>query len=493
MLVTVDQLRADYLDRFAPQLRGGLARLAAGGAYFRDAYHDHAIPETAPGHATLLSGRFPRSTGILANEIGVDDPEAPLLGSESGGGASPRRFRGTTLADWLHARDSRSRAVGISAKARSAILPLGRARGEAYWYADGAFTTSTYYASALPDWVRRFNAQDLGRRSAGWEWTTLLPPSEYPEPDSVALESLGRDVAFPHRLPADSARAALLVAQTPRMDEILLSMALEAVRARRLGAGPQTDLLSVSLSATDPIGHLYGPDSREMHDQVLRVDRALGAFLDTLYRLRDSSRVLVVLASDHGVARVPELAARDSVSPTPRRVAMDDAFYGAREHLRAVGVSERAVDGFLGLVVLDRRALAKGGVNADALRELVARDARRTPGILRADYPRDLAAADQRADSIARRWTHQLPAGSPVELVLTLAPNSVWWSDNVASHHTPFAYDTHVPLIFYGPAFRPGRYAGFVRTVDLAPTLAAALGVRPSERLDGVALRQALR
>ena len=131
VLVTVDQLRADYLDRFAPQLRGGLARLAAGGAYFREAHHDHAIPETAPGHATLLSGRFPGSTGIIANEVGVDDPGAPLVGGRTGDGASPRRFRGTTLADWLRERDSRSRAVGISAKARSAILPLGRARGEA--------------------------------------------------------------------------------------------------------------------------------------------------------------------------------------------------------------------------------------------------------------------------------------------------------------------------------------------------------------------------
>jgi predicted AlkP superfamily pyrophosphatase or phosphodiesterase len=489
----VDQFRADYLDRFAPQLRGGLARLVTGGANFVDAYHDHAIPETAPGHATLLSGRFPRSTGIIANEVGVDDPGAPLVGGAAGDGASPRRFRGTTLADWLRARDSRSRAVGISSKARSAILPLGRARGEAFWYAGGTFTTSTYYSDTLPEWVRRFNARDLGRRAAGWEWSTLLPASEYPEADSVPFESLGRDVTFPHRLPGDSALAALLVAQTPRMDEILLSMGLEAVRALRLGAGPQTDLLSVSLSTTDAIGHLYGPDSREMHDQVLRVDRALGAFLDTLYRLRDSSRVVVVLTSDHGVASVPELAARRGVAPAPMRVAMEDVLHGARQRLRAAGVNERAVDGFLGLVLIDRNALAKAGLDVGAVRDLVARDARGFPGILRADRPRDLAAANQRADSIARRWSHQLPTGTAVELVLTLAPNNVWWSDNVASHHTPFAYDTHVPLIFYGPAFTPGRYPGFVRTVDLAPTLAAALGLRPSERLDGVALRRALR
>jgi hypothetical protein len=132
-------------------------------------------------------------------------------------------------------------------------------------------------------------------------------------------------------------------------------------------------------------------------------------------------------------------------------------------------------------------------VNADSLRELIAATARRTPGILRADRLADMAAADPKRDSVARRWANQIPAGSAVELVLTLAPYHVWWSDNVASHQTPHSYDTHVPLIFFGPPFRAGRYAEPVRTVDLAPTLAAALGVRPSETLDGVVLRRALR
>ncbi|MFL5580810.1 MAG: alkaline phosphatase family protein [Gemmatimonadaceae bacterium] len=491
VMVTIDQFRADYLERFGPQLTGGLARLVSGGAYFRQAYHDHAITETAPGHATLLSGRFPRSTGIIANELGVDDPQSPLVGG-AGVGASPRRFRGSGLADWLHDRDRRSRAVGISAKARSAILPLGRLRGEAYWYVGGSFVTSAYYADTLPDWVRRFNARDLPRRAAGTEWTLLLPPSSYPEPDSVPLEALGQDVVFPHRTPRDSTQAALYVTRTPRMDEILLALALEAVRARSLGAGPQTDLLAVSLTTTDPIGHLYGPDSREVHDQVLRLDRALGTFLDSLFRLRDPARVLVVLSSDHGVAPLPELSARRGVTPVPMRVEMSDVFYNARQKLRAAGGDPDAIDGFLGLVLMNRKVIEKVGLSPDSLRELVAHDARKTSGILRADRPRDLTRAAA-SDSVARRWTHQLPSDTGVELVLTLAPYNIWWSDNVASHQTPFGYDTHVPLIFYGPAFRAGRYDEFVRTVDLAPTLAAALGLKPSEKLDGVVLRHALR
>ncbi|HMI55265.1 MAG TPA: alkaline phosphatase family protein, partial [Gemmatimonadaceae bacterium] len=145
VLITVDQLRDDYLDRFAPQLRGGLARLARGGAWFTNAHHDHAITETAPGHATLLSGRFPRSTGITANRVGVDDNSAPLLIAPKGPGASPRRFQGTTLVDWLRAKDSRSRALSVSMKDRGAILPVGRSRAEVYWYyPDGEFTTSKY-------------------------------------------------------------------------------------------------------------------------------------------------------------------------------------------------------------------------------------------------------------------------------------------------------------------------------------------------------------
>src|SRR5437764_1456960 len=192
VLVTIDQFRADYLDRFGPQMTGGIARMMRDGARFTDAHQDHAITETAPGHATLLSGRFPRSTGIMMNSIGVADDSKPLLGGSYGVGASPRRFKGTTLADWLHTADPRSRALSVSMKDRAAILPIGTSKSEVYWYSpDGMFSTSSYYRDSLPAWVGAFNERHLPQSYAGKHWTLLLADSAYHEADSVPAESNG--------------------------------------------------------------------------------------------------------------------------------------------------------------------------------------------------------------------------------------------------------------------------------------------------------------
>lgn len=491
VLVTVDQLRADYLDRFAPRLQGGLARLAAGGARFTNAHHDHAIPETAPGHATLLSGRFPRGTGIVFNDAGVDDPASPLLDGAPGSGASPARFRGTTLVDWMRARDRRTRALSVSGKDRSAILPFGRAKEHVYWYAaDGRFTTSRYYRDALPEWVTRFNARRLPHARAGQAWTLLHPDGDYLAPDSVSIEGAGHDVVFPHVAPTDTALAVRWVTRTPWIDEIVLALALHGVRELSLGTGPQPDLLNVSLSATDAIGHAYGPDSREIEDQVLRLDQALGAFLDSLFRLRDSTRVAIVLTADHGVTSIPEIqAGRD---PPPMRVDLAPLTEIVRAGLQRAGADTNAFALFDGLVVLDRAALARARVNVDSLLTVVDTFARGMPGVLRVDRFRDLLAADHARDPVARRWSHQFPPTVPIELVITLAPGNVWWTSNVAVHLSPHDADTHVPLLFHGPAFRRGTHAEFVRSVDIAPTLAALLGLRPAEPLDGVVLKAAL-
>ena len=143
VLITIDQMRGDYLERFGPQLTGGLGRLMRGGAWYTNAHHDHAITETAPGHATLLSGRFPRSTGIMANRAGVDDDDAPLIAGGVGGGASPKRFVGTTLTDWLRSSDDKSRTFSVSTKDRGAILPAGRTKSDVYWYSPDGRCDST--------------------------------------------------------------------------------------------------------------------------------------------------------------------------------------------------------------------------------------------------------------------------------------------------------------------------------------------------------------
>lgn len=491
VLITLDQFRGDYLERFGPQLTGGLARLTRGGAWFTNAHQDHAITETAPGHSTLLSGRFPRSTGIMANRVGVEDPNAPLIGLPNETGASPRRFHGSTLVDWLHARDSHSRALSVSMKDRGAILPIGRSNQQVYWYEpEGVFTTSRYYTDALPEWVARFNGRHMPQKYAGHSWTLLLPDSAYHEPDDVGVEAGGNGFVFPHPLPADSAQAASLVRVTPWMDELVLALALDGVNAMSLGAGPSTDVLAVSLSATDVIGHRFGPDSREMHDQVLRVDRALGVFLDSLFRLRDSSRVAVVLAADHGVGTIPELVS-DSVPP-PTRVSLDAVVIDVMRKLQALHIRPDAFDLDQQVVVLDRGELRQHHVNVDSLLAAFAVAARKQPGVRRVDRLEDLWHGDTVHDAIARRWTHQFPSDSPVELVVTLSPFSTW-GGNTASHGSPYDYDSHIPLIFYGAAFKSGRNAAFVRSVDIAPTLADLVGVPPTQPLDGVVLKSAFK
>jgi predicted AlkP superfamily pyrophosphatase or phosphodiesterase len=486
-------MRADYLERFGPQLTGGLARLTRGGAVFTNAFHDHAITETAPGHSVMLSGRFPRSTGIVTNTLGVPDASAPLVGG-GGPGASPARFNGTTLFDWMRGADGRARALSVSRKDRGAILPVGRARESVFWYAsDGRFTTSSYYSDSLPDWVKTFNARRIPMRYAGATWSLLLPEASYQEPDSVEIETIGgRDITFPHQFPADSLRAAQYLIAFPPMDSLTAQFALAGLEAMKLGTGPQTDLLSVSFSTTDAVGHRYGPDSREIHDQILRLDRYLGTFIDSLYKLRDSSKIVFALTSDHGVSPFPELrAAREQVMW--QRVDINEGFAPIVAGLRKAGFDTLPIGYEEGIVFVDRRALERKKVKPDSLIGEIAKALRKLDGVQRVDTVKKLAAKDTTRDYVARRWLHMLPTNLPAELVVTVAPYANYESVNQASHGSPHDYDAHVPVIFYGPPFTPGKFADRALVADIAPTLASVLGLKPSERLDGRVLSQALK
>ena len=344
--------------------------------------------------------------------------------------------------------------------------------------------------------MNAFNARHMSQGYAGTSWSLLRPDSAYRERDSVTAEGGGRDIVFPHALPVDSQQAASLVRVTPFMDDITLAFALHGLVTLGVGddrrASGRTDLLAVSLSATDVIGHRFGPDSREIHDQVLRVDRALGVFLDSLYKLRDSSRVVVAFTSDHGVGTIPELAAAMNPPPASRaqRVSLYELLPAIRAMLRAAKVDTAAIDVDEQIVVLNRTAFRGSKLDPDLVLESFAAAARNVPGVLRVDRLRALSA-DSARDPIARKWLHQFPQGLNIELVVTLTPFSTW-DGNVASHGSPHPYDTHVPLVLAGAGVARGVYREFVRTVDLAPTLAALAGVKPSERLDGVILRDAI-
>ena len=483
VMLTVDQLRPDYLERFKGDLTRGFPRLLNRGAYFTHAHHDHAITETAPGHATLLTGRFPRSTGITRNIAGANTPQSPLLVGK-GAGAAPFRLRGTTLFDWLRRVQPTARALSVSAKDRSAILPVGREKEDVYWFTDdGYFTTSNWYRAAMPAWAAAFNATEPTRAYAGTTWD-LSPGVTFTEPDSVPLERGGRGFTYPHRFTTNLDSIGLAVRYSPMVDELTAQFAWRGFRELDLGRGPGMDLLAVSFSATDYVGHTYGPESREVHDNMVRLDRVLGMFLDSLFAVRDSTRIVFALSADHGVQKIPEL--HGGV-----RVVMRPAMVAARALVRRFGGDTTAIDFESGGFFIEKDALA-GGLSARMLTDSFMVAARKVNGVMRVERYDALVRLDTLTDAIARRWVHMFPADLAPTAVVTLRPGSIY-AGNVATHGTPHDEDSHVPLLFVGAAFAPGRHDGFVRTVDLAATLAHALGIRPTERLDGRVLEDAFR
>jgi arylsulfatase A-like enzyme len=487
VLVAVDQLRPDYISTWSSQLTGGLLRFWTQGAFFTNAFQDHANTETAPGHAAMLSGRFPYSTGISANTVGVNTSDAPLIDSPDTG-ASPFRFRGTTLADWMKARDPRTRVLSVSRKDRSAILPVAPSHDHTViWYSPktARFTTSSWYGTTVPEWVRAFNAERPVLRLAGASWN-LLP-----------------NVFFPHVIPTDSARISTPVVESPWMDSLTLALALRGVRAMELGAvANRVDLVSVSLSSMDAIGHRWGTDSRELHDQVLRVDRYLGAFLDSLSALRGRDRVIVVLTADHGATPIPEVTSRFAGNSAPGRVgtaAFRPALAAARATLRAAGADTTALKWDDLTLYLDRTRLRGIAIDSSALTAAFMASVRAIPGVLRADALPELARADTTSDAIARRWLRMFrPGVDPfpgvsVLTVVTLQPYYFYGSSMQTGHGSPHDADAHVPVAFLGAPFARGRFDNKVNVVDIAPTLAALLGVTPLERLDGRVLKEVFR
>ncbi len=494
VVLTVDQLAPMYLERWRGQLTGGFARLLNEGAVFTRAYHDHAITETAPGHAAILSGRFPYSTGITANLAGVNTEPSPLLGAPEVG-ANPARFQGTTLVDWMKAADPALRVLSVSRKDRGAILPVGRGKYPVFWYAQsaGRFTTSTWYADTLPAWVRAFNAEEPAMRYAGRAWDLLLPDSAYAEPDTVPAESIGEGFVFPYRMPGDTLRARNLLISFPFMDELTLDFAWRGVRAMQLGQRDRPDLLAVSLSTTDAVGHRWGPESREMHDHILRLDRALGAFLDSLTALVGAERLAVVLTSDHGIGPSPDVRSVHQDNTRARRVMIEEFEAAVMTAARTAADRKFPLDAldFDGFTLTVNRSLLDRRRDPDirAIAQVFARAARGVRGVQRVDVLEDLTRADTTRDAIARRWLHMFRPGGDVAAVVTLEPFHIFGRSNMATHGSPHDYDAHVPLIFWGGAFRAMRDETVVRVVDIAPTLAAVLGVRVGERVDGRPLR----
>jgi predicted AlkP superfamily pyrophosphatase or phosphodiesterase len=490
VMIVVDQMHPEYFTRFHDDLTGGLRRLYDHGAVFLHGMQDHAMTLTAPGHSTVLSGRSPASTNIVSNSRGVPDPVSPIIGAPKAAGASPAKFRGTALYDWMLARDSNTVALSVSRKDRGAILPIGRARTNVFWYAyNGTFSTSTWYGDSLPSWLTAWNARRGVMKLAGTSWMLALPAARYTEPDTFAFENRGKDTHFPHLLPTDSAQLAGDITDTPFMDSLTLDLALEGTRQLKLGTRRSPDLLVVSLSATDAVGHAWGPDSREMHDQIIRLDRALGWFLDSLGTMVPSRRTIVALTADHGGGSITEYA-RKVRHETAGNAVMSKLLPDWRGAVRALEQrwhTDFAIADESGLIAANVAAMRARGIDVDSLSAALARALSARPEVARVFTPATLAAGSD-TDLVVHRWRRQLPADFGWLAAVVLKPGYVWSSSGMATHGTPSEADATVPIVFMGPRIEPHHYDRAIRTTSIGPTLARLVGVAPTEPVDGPVL-----
>ena len=468
VVIAVDQFRYDYLLRFAPQYEHGLRRLLDRGAVFTNAFLDHYPTVTASGHATILTGATPAVHGIVGNswydrETGrmvtsVSDPNVRLLGAE-GSGASPWRLQTDGVGDKLKARPG-AKVIGISIKDRAAILTAGRSADAAYWYhpATGRFVSSTWYMERLPDWVAKFNSSGAADRWLGKAWI----PAGAEQPSVRLPREPGRDYYG-------------LLRRTPYANELVREFAEQAVRAEKLGEDAVTDLLAVSFSANDYVGHRWGPDSPEVRDISIATDRTLGRFLDFLDAEIGLARVLVVFTADHGVAPVPEQR-RAQKRPGGRIPEERIAEAVERRLTERYGEGKWVVGHSGPLPYLNHRLIAEKGLDLDEVRAEAARAARNVPHVSRVYTYGDLAAAGAGADAIERRLLNGFHRVRGADLFVVAEPFWIF-GGNAATHGSPHAYDAHIPLILMGPGIRPGRYREPCVLNDLAPTLAALLEV----------------
>jgi predicted AlkP superfamily pyrophosphatase or phosphodiesterase len=505
LLIAVDQMRPDYLERFDAQLTGGLRHLLDEGAVFVNTRQGHAITSTAPGHAAMLSGRYPRTHGIVDNgwydhalgreERAASDPAYRHVGLEApddGPAGAPTQFRGSSLVGWLKQRDPRSLSVSISRKARSAVLSTPEGEHVYWWHAGGPrFVTSTYYRDELPDWVAAFNDSGWLSAYAGGAWELLEPEDAYTgsRPDDYPAERGARGFGnvFPHPLPQELPALAGRIQSTPYMDQATLDLGRAAITALGLGQDEVTDVLALGLSSTDSIGHAFGPFSREVHDQVLRLDRMLGEFFAFVDETVGLDRMIIALTSDHGVVPLPEYSRE--LGEDAERVRMREILDGIDARLGAqIGGADWFESHSYGWLQLDREQAAALGADPDAL-VAAARDYVASLDAVAAVFTRDELLAGTEIDSpfteAVRRSFYPDRSG---DLYLVHWPLSQWETGAGSNHQSPHDYDQRVPLILSGPGIAAGVRWEDVDVVDLAPTLARLLGLSVPDAVDGTPL-----
>jgi predicted AlkP superfamily pyrophosphatase or phosphodiesterase len=501
--IVVDQMRQEYLYRFDPKFGpGGFKRLVSEGFSLRNAHYNYIPTETGPGHASIYTGTTPAAHGIIGNdwydrsvkkEVNcVGDENHKAVGASGGGMVSPHRLATTTITDELKLfTQRRAKVVGVSIKDRGAVLPAGHNPDGAYWFdaRSGNFVTSTYYKAALPVWVDQFNARKRAEHYIRQDWATVLPADQYREsgPDDTPYETRlrGKERSnFPYKL--SELRKANgeyeLLLNTPFGNDLVLEMAKAALEGESLGADAVPDFLSVSLSSTDRIGHAMGPNSVEIEDTYIRLDRQLEDFLNVLDQTVGKGEYLVFLTSDHGVAEVPQYMKDLKMPGGYFRPAFVQA--SLNDFLRSYFPDKNIVESVSTEQVyinhdVFKSDLRTAGVDLMIATQLIEKFLLATEGVA-AVYPRSVlqqsAFNEGGPKGHAVRGFHPKRSG---DLMFALESGwLVWGGITGSTHGSGYTYDTHVPVIFFGAGVKAGSTVRHYEITDIAPTLAMLLNIR---------------
>jgi hypothetical protein len=473
VLVAVDQFRYDYLLRFRAEFKGGLARLLDKGAVFTNAHYEHFPTVTAIGHSTMLSGATPSISGIVGNEwfdretgkqiTSVSDDSTNLVGAEGVRGASPRRLLVSTIADELKMADARSKAIGISSKDRSAILPAGRMADAAYWFdaTTGNFVSSSYYMREMPGWAAQFNKSRVVDQWAGKDWRPLDAGQ-----NSKPFLALGAKAERAYYNNLD---------RSPYGNELLVLFAEAAVEGEQLGTDDITDVLTVSFSANDRIGHAVGPDAPEVRDISIQTDRFLQTFFDYLDNKIGAGNYVAVLTADHGVAPLPEVMAKRKM---PGGRIPEGAVLNAVQTALAsrFGQGQWVIGKSGPAPYFNYNLIREKKLSHEEVENVAADAVRAVPHIYRVYTRTELKAGRVLNDLIDRRVSAGFHQDRCSDLFIVSEPYWLFEASGT-SHGTPYNYDSHVPVVFMGPGIKPGRYNARTAVNDIAPTLATLLEV----------------
>jgi len=519
--ITVDGLRGDLLSRYASNFsENGFNYLLDQGAVYTNAHYLHANTETIVGHATLSTGATPAVHGMVGNvwyhsdtgELGynIEDPDAPLIPTREvmaagaqvdpaqlrarTSGRSPKALLVPTFGDTLKVSgQGESKVFGISGKDRSAVAMAG-STGVAYWYSTdtGDFQTSAYYMDSYPQWVQTWNNQRKAEGLSGKSWTLAMNRGRYQFADrddrayEVDLKGYGR--IFPHAFgDADHPLFFTRVLVSPVGDRLLLDFGKALIEAEGIGKDDVTDYLSISFSGVDAVNHFFGPSSLENEDVVLQLDRTLADLMQFIDKEIGLDNTLIVFSADHGMAEMPEYA--DEMGYAAGRIYSDELLAIARELSDRLFDAQNLVkDFFRPYIYLNLDEIDKRGLDQNIVAQAIADGLEKVPGIAGAVLSNGTQNPARSSQSVAIRHNHHKQRSGAIYVY----QEPYWFLFDRgpvgAMHGSPWAYDTHVPIIFAGPGIKPLKISRLVHPVDVAPTLSAFLGMSPPAAAQGTVL-----